>query len=184
MCIKAKLGEQEYIVRHRYYSEDQDFGITLSNRAGLMKNAEFKIDVLKDVCFTLKKGEYASIIGRSGSGKSTLLYILSTMDTDYSGDLFIDGSSVYHKTEEELAFIRNEKIGFVFQFHYLLPEFSVLENVMIPAKKLGAYPLEQIRENAMKKIQKLGESITELKVKLVVVLKKRKKLIWMLPMIW
>lgn len=112
--------------------------------------------VLKDINFFIKQGEFASIMGKSGCGKSTLLYILSTMDTEYSGELFIKNELVTGRSSNELARIRNKHIGFVFQFHYLLPEFSVLENVMIPAKKLGEYPLEQIRENAMKKMEKLG----------------------------
>lgn len=77
------------------------------------------------------------MVGKSGSGKSTLLYILSTMDTEYKGELFIDGQLMTGLTKDQLAEIRNQKIGFVFQFHYLLPEFSCLQNVMIPALKLG-----------------------------------------------
>jgi lipoprotein-releasing system ATP-binding protein len=78
------------------------------------------MQVLKDVSFSITKGEFVSIIGKSGCGKSTLLYILSTMDTDYEGDLIIDNLSMKNKKEAELARVRNEKIGFVFQFHYLL----------------------------------------------------------------
>ena len=78
------------------------------------------IKVLNDINFVISKGEFVSIIGKSGCGKSTLLYILSTMDTDFEGDLLIDGISMKNKTEPELASVRNEKIGFVFQFHYLL----------------------------------------------------------------
>jgi len=98
-----------------------------------------KFHVLRDITIQLKNKEFVSIMGKSGCGKSTLLYILSTMDTDYDGDLFIDGQKMSNLTRNELAQIRNEKIGFVFQFHYLLPEFSVLKNVMLPALKLGKY---------------------------------------------
>src|SRR6476620_3579876 len=91
--------------------------------------------VLNDVTFSVKKGEFVSVIGKSGCGKSTLLYILSTMDTDFEGDLLIDEVSMINKNEQQLAAVRNEKIGFVFQFHYLLHEFSVLKNVMLPALK-------------------------------------------------
>ena len=76
--------------------------------------------VLKDISFSVNRGDFVSVIGKSGCGKSTLLYILSTMDTDYEGDIFIDGESMRNKREAELAMVRNEKIGFVFQFHYLL----------------------------------------------------------------
>jgi lipoprotein-releasing system ATP-binding protein len=83
--------------------------------------------VLKDISIELQQGEFVSIMGKSGCGKSTLLYILSTMDTDYEGELFIDGKKMTGLERNELAMVRNEKIGFVFQFHYLLPEFSVLK---------------------------------------------------------
>jgi lipoprotein-releasing system ATP-binding protein len=93
--------------------------------------------VLKKVDLEVKRGEFVSITGKSGCGKSTLLYILSTMDTDYEGDVMIDGEPTRGLSGPRLARIRNEKIGFVFQFHYLLPEFSVLKNVMLPGLKLG-----------------------------------------------
>ncbi|NOS56475.1 MAG: ATP-binding cassette domain-containing protein, partial [Cyclobacteriaceae bacterium] len=93
------------------------------------------IPVLKDVSLIIKKGEFVSVTGKSGCGKSTLLYILSTMDTDYDGDLYIGGQAMRGRTEKQLARVRNESIGFVFQFHYLLNEFIVLENVMLPGLK-------------------------------------------------
>jgi lipoprotein-releasing system ATP-binding protein len=114
------------------------------------------VQVLKDVSFSLNKGEFASVIGKSGCGKSTLLYILSTMDTDYEGDLFMDGVSIRGKKEAELAKIRNEKIGFVFQFHYLLNEFSVLKNVMLPGLKLGKYSEKEVEHRAYEKLKILG----------------------------
>ncbi|MFL0161612.1 ABC transporter ATP-binding protein [Aquirufa salirivi] len=114
------------------------------------------IPVLKDISFTLNKGEFVSVIGKSGCGKSTLLYILSTMDTDYEGNLIIDEVSMQGKNEGELAIVRNEKIGFVFQFHYLLNEFSVLENVMLPGQKLGQYSPKEIKERAYQKLKILG----------------------------
>ncbi|MEX0289009.1 MAG: ATP-binding cassette domain-containing protein, partial [Flavobacteriaceae bacterium] len=93
--------------------------------------------VLKNISFGVARGEFASIMGKSGSGKSTLLYILSTMDTDYTGELYLNNELVTGKPHQELSYIRNKHIGFVFQFHYLLSEFSVIENVMLPAKKLA-----------------------------------------------
>jgi lipoprotein-releasing system ATP-binding protein len=114
------------------------------------------IQVLKEVNFQIRKGEFVSVIGKSGCGKSTLLYILSTMDTDYSGDLFIDGISMKNKKESELAFVRNEKIGFVFQFHYLLNEFSVLRNVMLPGLKLNKFSEKEIEHRAYEKLRILG----------------------------
>ena len=115
-----------------------------------------KIDVLKDISFGLSRGEYVSIIGRSGCGKSTLLYILSTMDTDFTGSLFIDNISIRDKSEKELAAIRNEKIGFVFQFHYLLNEFTALKNVMLPGFKLNKVSEEELENNAYKYLKDLG----------------------------
>ena len=93
------------------------------------------VKVLDDINFSISKEEFVSVIGKSGCGKSTLLYILSTMDTDYEGGLLIDGINMKSKKEKELAHIRNSKIGFIFQFHYLLNEFSVLRNVMLPGLK-------------------------------------------------
>ncbi|MDX2173837.1 MAG: ABC transporter ATP-binding protein [Bacteroidota bacterium] len=115
-----------------------------------------EFQVLKNISFDVKKGEFLSMIGKSGSGKSTLLYILSTMDTDYTGELFIDNQLVTGQTKDQLAELRNEKIGFVFQFHYLLPEFSCLQNVMIPALKLGKLPEKEIEQKAYQKLEILG----------------------------
>ncbi|MDX2174154.1 MAG: ABC transporter ATP-binding protein [Bacteroidota bacterium] len=115
-----------------------------------------KIQVLKDINFSLTRGEFVSVIGKSGCGKSTLLYILSTMDTDYQGDLLIDDVKVHGKKEGELAKIRNEKIGFVFQFHYLLNEFSVLKNVMLPGLKLGKLSEKEVEHKAYEKLKILG----------------------------
>ena len=92
-----------------------------------------KFQVLHDVSLSVAKGEFATIMGKSGCGKSTLLYLLSTLDTDYEGSIFVNETLVTGLGERSLAGFRNEHIGFVFQFHFLLPEFTVLENVMLPA---------------------------------------------------
>jgi lipoprotein-releasing system ATP-binding protein len=120
--------------------------------------------VLSDISFEINKGEFAALIGKSGSGKSTLLYILSTMDTDYTGNLIIDGEKVTGKNQNYLAGLRNEKIGFVFQFHFLLPEFSCLKNVMIPALRLGKYSKKEIEERAYEKLTMLGLQDQSLKL--------------------
>lgn len=114
------------------------------------------VQVLKEINFSIMKGEFVSITGKSGCGKSTLLYILSTMDTDYEGEVLIDGVSTKKKKEKALARIRNEKIGFVFQFHYLLNEFSVLKNVMLPGLKLGKYAEKELQQRAYEKLKILG----------------------------
>ena len=115
-----------------------------------------QIDILKDVSFSLSRGEYVSIIGKSGSGKSTLLYILSTMDTDFKGELLVDNILIRNKSEKELAAIRNEKIGFVFQFHYLLNEFTALKNVMLPGFKLNKLSEQELEHNAYGFLKDLG----------------------------
>jgi lipoprotein-releasing system ATP-binding protein len=114
------------------------------------------IPVLKDINFQIQKGEFVSLTGKSGCGKSTLLYILSTMDTEYDGELFIDNELMSNKKEGYLAKIRNEKIGFVFQFHYLLNEFNVLKNVMLPGLKLNKISKEEIEYKAIEKLKILG----------------------------
>jgi len=114
------------------------------------------VKVLNDITFTIERGEFVSVAGKSGCGKSTLLYILSTMDTDFEGALFIDDENMRNKKEKHLARIRNEKIGFVFQFHYLLNEFTVLKNVMLPGLKLNKYPEKEVEYRAMERLKTLG----------------------------
>lgn len=113
------------------------------------------VKILTDINFSINKGDFVSVVGKSGCGKSTMLYILSTMDTDYEGELFIDGESMTGKKEAELAQVRNEKIGFVFQFHYLLSEFSVVRNVMLPALKLNKFSEKDIENRALEKLAML-----------------------------
>jgi len=115
-----------------------------------------KFHVLKDISLEVQRKEFVSIMGKSGCGKSTLLYILSTMDTSYDGDVIIDGECMSNLSKDELSRIRNEKIGFIFQFHYLLPEFTVLKNVMLPALKLGKQSRATIKKNALDKLELLG----------------------------
>jgi len=112
-----------------------------------------KFQVLKNISFEVKKGEFLSLVGKSGCGKSTLLYILSTMDTDYEGTLEMNGERLTGKTQDQLAAFRNEHLGFVFQFHFLLPEFTVLQNVMLPALKLGRYSAKEVEERAYQKLK-------------------------------
>jgi lipoprotein-releasing system ATP-binding protein len=115
-----------------------------------------KFKVLDDISLKVLQGEFVSLIGKSGCGKSTLMYILSTMDTNYEGELFIAGEKITGQKLDSLAEIRNKNIGFVFQSSYLLPEFSCLKNVMIPALKLRKYSHEKIEEQAYKNLDLLG----------------------------
>jgi lipoprotein-releasing system ATP-binding protein len=114
------------------------------------------MQVLKDVNMEIHKGEFVSIVGKSGCGKSTLLYVLSTMDTDYEGKLEINGTATTGLSLNQLAVIRNESIGFVFQFHYLLPDFSCLKNIMIPALRLGKKSYQEIENAAYEKLKMFG----------------------------
>jgi ABC-type lipoprotein export system ATPase subunit len=98
--------------------------------------ADPPVEVLRSVSFDIDKGEFLAITGRSGSGKSTLLYALSGLDRPSSGSVMFDGRSLYEMPESELDDFRNTRMGFVFQFHYLLPELNSLENVLMPARKL------------------------------------------------
>ncbi|MGL4293477.1 MAG: ABC transporter ATP-binding protein [Bacteroidales bacterium] len=91
------------------------------------------LEVLKGIDLTIRKGEVVSVVGKSGAGKTTLLQILGTLDRPDNGEVFINGTAVHQLKEKELSAFRNKNIGFVFQFHQLLPEFTALENVMIPA---------------------------------------------------
>lgn len=111
--------------------------------------------VLSDISFSVKKGEFVPVIGKSGCGKSTLLYLLSTLDTDYQGEIYINDQLLTGESQNNLARFRNENIGFVFQFHFLLPEFTVLENVMLPALKLGKLSRREIEEQAIDKLRQL-----------------------------
>ena len=127
-----------------------------TSRIGKYFYDPIKFKVLDDISIEAFKGEFLTLVGKSGSGKSTLLYILSTMDTDYEGELFIEDEKITGQSTNALAAIRNKNIGFVFQFHYLLPEFSCLKNVMIPALKLGKFTHEEVEAQAYEKLDMLG----------------------------
>ncbi len=103
------------------------------------------LEVLKGISFSLRRGETLGVVGVSGAGKTTLLQILGTLDRATSGRIFYDGTDVTGMREEELAAFRNRRIGFVFQFHHLLPEFDARENVMLPCRIGGMDPAEAAR---------------------------------------
>ena len=113
------------------------------------------LQVLKDIDLNIEKGEIVSIVGPSGAGKTTLLQIMGTLDKADSGMVIINGTDVSKLTEKELSAFRNKQIGFVFQFHQLLPEFTALENVMIPALIAGI-SASDVRKRAMDILDMLG----------------------------
>ena len=129
--------------------------LTASNLVKYFYEPE-KFQVLKDISFEVRRGEFLALVGKSGSGKSTLLYVLSTMDTNYEGKMTINGNALTGQSQNALAAFRNQHIGFVFQFHYLLPEFTVLENVMIPALKMRRLSREEIETKAYGHLSTLG----------------------------
>ena len=113
------------------------------------------LEVLKGVDLTVEKGEIVSIIGKSGAGKTTLLQIIGTLDKPNAGKVLIDGVDVFALNETDLADFRNKHIGFIFQFHQLLPEFNAIENVMMPAL-IARVPEKEAEERAKQLLTDLG----------------------------
>ena len=113
------------------------------------------LEVLKGVDLTVEKGEIVSIIGKSGAGKTTLLQIIGTLDKPDTGHVLIDGVDVFALREKELADFRNRHIGFILQFHQLLPEFTTLENVMMPAM-IARMPEKEAHQRALQLLTELG----------------------------
>lgn len=112
--------------------------------------------VLKEINLTINSGEFVSIIGPSGSGKSTLLYVLSSLDREYQGQVLLKDIELKTLTNHKMAHLRNKSIGFIFQFHYLLADFTALDNVMLPGMKLGELPHEDLEDRALQKLDLLG----------------------------
>jgi len=112
--------------------------------------------VLKDINISVDEGEFVAIVGESGSGKSTLLYILATLDTQYEGELFFKDKALHTYSKKKLAEFRNINMGFVFQFHFLLPEFTVMENVLMPIMRQGQGVINEAREFAQDILERLN----------------------------
>jgi lipoprotein-releasing system ATP-binding protein len=128
-------------------------GVTKTFATG--RDRHSRLVVLRGVTLQVEAGEIIAIVGASGAGKSTLLHIVGTLDRPTSGSVLYEGTDVFSRSDEELARFRNEKIGFVFQFHHLLPEFSAVENVAMPALIRGQrFP--EVRERAMGLLREMG----------------------------
>lgn len=123
-----------------------------------IKNISKKIRdeiILRDINLSVNKGEFISIIGPSGSGKSSLLYIIGLLDKPSKGEVFIEGERIDFNETQKVSHLRNLKIGFIFQFHYLIAEFSLLENVMVPMLK-AEKTKEEAKERAYELLKNLG----------------------------
>ena len=132
--------------------------IELKNVNKIYKTKAEEIHILKNVNLSFSKGNFVSIQGKSGSGKTTLLNILGLLDVPTNGDMLIDDKLINYKDEKIKNRIRNEKMGFVFQFHYLLNEFTALENVMMPALINKKFNKKEVKEKAMELLELVGLS--------------------------
>lgn len=129
--------------------------IKVKNISKIYKTGEVEVRALDGVSFEIKRGEFVAVMGPSGSGKSTLMHIIGALDKPTAGDYFLDNQSVKNLDEDELAEIRNKKIGFVFQFYNLLPRITALKNVMIPMM-YGAVEKEKREKKAKKYLEMVG----------------------------
>lgn len=124
-------------------------------KKGFLTGAGVWLEVLKGVSITVNPGEIVAVMGASGTGKSTLLYLLGALDRPDQGRILYDGKDILSHNDAELSRFRNRSIGFVFQFHHLLPEFSALENVIMPAL-ISKTPLESARQRARALLEQLN----------------------------
>lgn len=130
--------------------------ILLAEQVGRVLPGEVPVTLVQDVTLAVERGEFVAIMGPSGSGKSSLLYLLGLLDTPTSGRILLDGQDTSGFGEDELATTRLEKLGFVFQFHFLLAEFSVLDNVLLPMRRLAVLAENVARQRAEHLLDQLG----------------------------
>lgn len=128
-------------------------GVTKTFATGKGQNG--KLCVLRGITLNVERGEIIAIVGASGAGKSTLLHIIGTLDRPTSGHVYYEGVNVFSLSDDDLARFRNERIGFVFQFHHLLPEFTSLENVAMPALIMGK-KLIDVKDRALELLKEVG----------------------------
>ncbi len=130
--------------------------LELKNINKTYKGTSETLHILKDLDLVINEGEFVSIIGKSGSGKSTLLNVIGLLDSIDDGEIYIHGEKVDRNNHQKIDFLKNRDIGFVFQFHYLLPEFTALENVMLPALLNNFNDKKNIEEKAKKILDSVG----------------------------
>ncbi|WP_173790641.1 ABC transporter ATP-binding protein [Desulfurobacterium indicum] len=129
--------------------------VEVKNLKKIYRTESDTVEALKGINLVLNKGEFALIMGASGSGKSTLLHVLGTLDRPTSGKVFYKGKDLFSMNEKKLALFRNKNLGFVFQFHYLIMEFTLIENVMAPLLIAGV-DVDEAREKAVDMLKKVG----------------------------
>lgn len=137
-------------------SEKTEVALQCSNIHRYLGEGEGRVHVLKGVSFEARRGQVYAIVGPSGCGKSTLLYLLGLLDRQDGGDITIDGTVMSNSSDADRTAARGEHIGFVFQFHFLMQEFSALENVMMPMRKLGKLTLEEMETRAQQLLTDVG----------------------------
>ena len=130
--------------------------ILAAENLGRILSGEVPVTLVQDVTLAIARGEFVAIMGPSGSGKSSLLYLLGLLDTPTSGRVLLEGRDTSGYGEDELAATRLARLGFVFQFHFLLAEFTVLDNVLLPMRRLGVRPEEEARRRAADLLQQFG----------------------------
>ncbi|PZQ44984.1 MAG: ABC transporter ATP-binding protein [Micavibrio aeruginosavorus] len=130
--------------------------LSARNLVRTLQGGEIKVTLVKDVSLDIEAGHFTAITGPSGSGKSSLLYLLGLLDQPTSGSIHVTGHETTKLNEDKLAQFRLEKLGFIFQFHFLLPEFTALENVRLPMERLGKIPMKEANEKAAHLLESVG----------------------------
>lgn len=157
MHVKPNTHLDKAMPKYQSCENDGNFLIKNMIKANNIQKSYGKVSVLRGVNLSIEKGEVVTIVGKSGAGKSTLLHILGTLDLADKGDLYIHNTNVSTLSRSALAAFRNQHLGFVFQFHHLLPEFSALENVMMPAYIAGAkHRRKVLQQRATELLEYLG----------------------------
>jgi lipoprotein-releasing system ATP-binding protein len=126
------------------------------NLTKTLEGEEIKVTLVKDVSLDIDAGHFTAITGPSGSGKSSLLYLLGLLDKPTTGEVFVEGVNTTKLDDDRLAQFRLEKLGFIFQFHFLLPEFTALENVVLPMQRLGKRSPREQKDRAMELLESVG----------------------------